>query len=136
MYKKVILIVDDEPDMLTLLDVTLKDNGYAVIKAPNANVALHLIKSFLPNLIVLDVLMPGMDGFELCERIRAIPYASEIPIIFLTALDTIRSRQRAVTAGANAFVAKEDFSGCLISEIRTLLNNNNGNSTHNHENWN
>jgi two-component system alkaline phosphatase synthesis response regulator PhoP len=130
MYRKVVLVVDDEPDMLNLLDLTIKDNGYVAFKARNAEIALGLIRSFLPNLIVLDVLMPGMDGFELCERIREIPYMADVPIIFFTALDSVHSRQQAVQVGGNAVVTKENFPCGLVSKIKTYLNNNQPNPNH------
>ena len=131
MYRKAVLIVDDEPDMLRLLGLTIKGNGYVALKAANAEIALDLIKSFLPNLIVLDILMPGTNGFELCERIRRIPYMSDVPIIFFTALNSTHGRKRAVKVGANAVVSKDNFPCGLMSQIRTLLNNNNhSNSAH------
>jgi CheY-like chemotaxis protein len=126
MYRQVILAVDDDPDMLTLLDAMLKRKGYVVLKAPNAELALHLIKSFSPNLLVLDVMMPDMNGFELCKRIREIPHTAKIPIIILTALNTVMSRQQAVNVGANAFIAKEDLCSDLASEIQRLLGSETG----------
>jgi CheY-like chemotaxis protein len=129
MYRQVILAVDDDPDMLTLLDTMLKRRGYVVMKARNAEIALHLIKSFSPNLLVLDVLMPNMDGFELCERIRNIPHTANIPIIILTALNTANTRQQAINVGANAFIAKDDLFSDLAAEIQRLLSNGTGQSS-------
>jgi CheY-like chemotaxis protein len=122
----VVLVVDDDPDMLTLLDTMLRRNGYVVMRASSAERALHLVKSFMPNLFVVDVLMPDMNGFELCERIRHIPHTANVPIIILTALNSIKSRQHAIEVGANAFVAKEDLSSDLTLEIHRLLTNGTG----------
>lgn len=123
MFRQVVLVVDDDKDMLLLLDTMLKHNGYVVMKAQNAETALSLIKSFLPNLLVVDVLMPDMNGFELCERVRDIPHTAKVPIIILTALNTLKSRQQALEAGANAFIAKDNLSNDLAAEIKRLLNN-------------
>ncbi len=128
MFRKVVLVVDDDSDMLTLLDIMLRRKGYVVMKAPNAELALHLIKSFSPDLLVLDVLMPDMNGFELCDRIRQIPHTANVPIIILTALNTARDRQRAIDVGADAFIAKENLSNDLASEIQRLLCNGAGQS--------
>jgi CheY-like chemotaxis protein len=127
MFRQVVLVVDDDPDMLTLMNAMLRRIGYVVMRASSAELALHLIKSFMPNLCVVDVLMPDMNGFELCEEIRRIPHTAKVPIIVLTALNTIKSRQRAMAVGADAFVAKEDLSSELTSESHRLLCNGNGN---------
>ena len=86
MFRQVVLVVDDDPDMLSLLNTMLRRNGYVVMRAASAELALHLVKSFMPNLFVVDVLMPDMNGFELCEKIRQIPHTANVPIIVLTAL--------------------------------------------------
>lgn len=129
MFRQVILVVDDDSDMLNLLDTMLKRNGYVVMKALDAESALHLLKSFSPNLLVLDVMMPDMNGFELCERIRGMPHIANTPIIILTALNSMMSRQQAANVGANAFVAKADLSSDLASEIKRLLTNGTGKAT-------
>jgi CheY-like chemotaxis protein len=128
MFRQVVLVVDDDPDMLTLLNTMLRYDGYVVMRASSAALALHLVKSFMPNLFVVDVLMPDMNGFELCERIRQIPHTAKVPIIILTALNSMQSRQQAVDVGANAFVAKEDMTNNLAPEIHRLLYNGNGTS--------
>lgn len=122
MYRKVVLVVDDEPDMLTLLDVTIKRIGYVPLKASNARIALDLVRSFLPNLVVLDVSMPGMNGFELCAKIREVPHMADVPIIVFTALHTAQNEQRAINVGANAIVAKDSFPCGLTTQIKTMLN--------------
>jgi CheY-like chemotaxis protein len=128
MFRQVVLVVDDDPEMLTLLNTMLRHDGYVVMRASSAELALHLVKSFMPNLFVVDVLMPDMSGFELCEEIRRIPHTANVPIIILTALNTMKSRQQAVDVGADAFVAKEDMTNNLTPEIHRLLCNGNGHS--------
>jgi len=125
MFRKVILVVGGDSGMLTLLDTMLKRNGYVVMKAANAALALHLIKSFSPNLLVVDALMPDMSSFELCERIRELPHTAKIPIIILAAPNAVKCGQQAANAGANAFVAKENLFSDLAPEIQRLLNNGN-----------
>jgi CheY-like chemotaxis protein len=129
MFRQVVLVVDDDPDMLTLMNAMLRRSGYVVMRASSAELALHLIKSFMPNLCVVDVLMPDMNGFELCEEIRRIPHTANVPIIVLTALNTRKSRQQAIAVGADAFVAKENLSSELTPEIHRLLCNGNGNGS-------
>jgi len=119
---KAILLVDDDSHILKLIDTMLRRLGYPVVKAPNAELALHLVKSFSPNLFILDVLMPGMNGFDLCKAIRAIPHTAQTPVIILTVMDNYRSKARAFEVGANAFVPKSDLSKELIPRILALLN--------------
>ncbi len=126
MFRQVVLVVDDDTDMLTLLNTMLRRKGYVVMRASSAELALHLVKSFMPNLFVVDLLMPDMNGFELCERIRSIPHTAKVPIIILTALNTMKSRQQAIDVGADAYVTKENISSDLASEIQRLLCNGNG----------
>lgn len=121
MYNKVVLAVDDDTEMLSLLNIMLRRKGYVVLKASSAKLALHLVKSILPSLLLVDVLMPDMNGFELCERIRRMPHTADVPIIILTALNTTENRQRAVDVGANAFIAKENLTSDLAPEIQRLL---------------
>lgn len=118
---KAILLVDDDSHILKLVDTMLRRLGYPVVKASNAELALHLIKSFSPNLFILDVLMPGMNGFELCEVIRSIPHTAQTPVIMLTIMDNYRSKAKAFEVGANAFVPKSDLSQELIPNILALL---------------
>lgn len=127
MFRQVVLVVDDDPDMLTLLNTMLRRVGYVVMRASSAESALHLVKSFMPNLFVVDLLMPDMNGLELCEKIRRIPHTANVPIIVLTALNSIKSRQQAIDVGADAFIPKENLSSDLTLEINRLLSNHNGN---------
>jgi putative two-component system response regulator len=120
---KAILVVDDDPHMLALLGLILKQHGYAVVKASNAEIALHLAKSFSPNLFIFDILMPGMNGFQLCEAVRTLPHAADTPIIILTALDDSGSRRMALEAGASVFVPKDQLSSALIQAVRALISN-------------
>src|SRR6266496_3742005 len=101
-----ILIVDDEYSGRETLQSVLESEGYNLIMAENGPQAIEKAKALLPDVILLDVMMPGMTGFEVCERIRNDPQVAEIPIIILTALDDRESMLTALKAGADDFISK------------------------------
>ena len=101
-----ILIVDDEYSGRETLESILEGEGYNLVIAENGPQALAKAKSILPDLILLDVMMPGMTGFEVCEKIRSDPEVAEIPIIILTALDDRDSLLTGLKAGADDFISK------------------------------
>jgi len=101
-----ILIVDDEYSGRETLQSILEGEGYDLIMAENGPQAIQKAKTLLPDVILLDVMMPGMTGFEVCERIRNDPQVAEIPIIILTALDDRESLLTALKAGADDFISK------------------------------
>lgn len=101
-----VLIVDDEYAGRETLQSVLEGEGYNLIMAENGPQAIEKAKSVLPDVILLDVMMPGMTGFEVCERIRNDPLVAEIPIIILTALDDRESLLTALKAGADDFISK------------------------------
>ena len=101
-----ILIVDDEYSGRETLQSVLEGEGYNLVMAENGPQAIAKAKSILPDVILLDVMMPGMTGFEVCERIRNDPQVAEIPIIILTALDDRDSLLTGLKAGADDFISK------------------------------
>jgi two-component system cell cycle response regulator len=101
-----ILIVDDEPAGRETLDALLSSHGYHLLFAGNGPDALAQAAAHPPDLILLDVMMPGMDGFEVCRRLRADPLLGEVPVIMLTALDDRESRLQGIAAGADDFISK------------------------------
>jgi putative two-component system response regulator len=101
-----ILIVDDEYSGRETLQSILEGEGYNLVMAENGPQAITKAKSILPDVILLDVMMPGMTGFEVCEKIRNDPQVAEIPIIILTALDDRDSLLRGLKAGADDFISK------------------------------
>ncbi len=101
-----ILIVDDEYSGRETLQSVLEGEGYNLVMAENGPQAIEKAKAFLPDVILLDVMMPGMTGFEVCERIRNDPQVAEIPIIILTALDDRESLLTGLKAGADDFISK------------------------------
>ncbi len=101
-----ILIVDDEHSGRETLQSVLEGEGYNLVMAENGRQAIEKAKALLPDVILLDVMMPGMTGFEVCERIRSDPQVAEIPIIILTALDDHESLLTGLKAGADDFISK------------------------------
>jgi len=101
-----VLIVDDEFAGRQTIESVLEGEGYRLEMAENGAQAIERAKSLLPDVILLDVMMPGMTGYEVCERIREDPQVAEIPIIILTALDDRESMLKALKAGADDFISK------------------------------
>lgn len=102
----IILIVDDEAAGRHTLESILEGQGYELIMAENGTQAIEKAKQVLPDVILLDVMMPGMDGFEVCKRLRTDPLLAEVPIIFLTALDDRKSLLNGLEAGADDYLTK------------------------------
>ncbi len=116
--KKRILIVDDEVSILKFLRSNLEDKGYAVISASNGEEALHAIERELPDLIVLDVMMPKMDGFEVCRRLRE---WSHIPIIMLSARGDEKDKVKCLDLGADDYIVKPFGASELMARVSAVL---------------
>jgi len=116
-----ILIVDDSPTQAKLLELTLAEQGYQVSVAHNGREALELVTAGKPDLVISDILMPEMDGFELCKRIRKTEEVKSIPIILLTNLNDPADVLRSLEAGANYFISKPYNSELLLSRVRRTL---------------
>jgi CheY-like chemotaxis protein len=119
--KQKILVVDDDEVQLTLAEAILKDT-YTTTTAKSGKKALeHLYKGFIPSIILLDILMPEMDGFETYNRIRAISLLRDIPIVFMTSLQGTNEMQQAMEAGATDFIRKPYNSKELLQRIKGIL---------------
>lgn len=116
-----ILLVDDEPDILEIVGYNLSSEGYEVITANNGVKAVAAAKKYLPHLIILDVMMPEMDGIEACEKIRKIPELSETIITFLTARGEDYSQVAGFDAGADDYITKPIKPKVLVSKVKALL---------------
>jgi len=116
-----ILVIDDEEDIRELLSYNLKKEGYSVYMAENGEKGLALMKEHKPDLILLDVMMPGMDGIEVCDAIRNTPGFQKTLICFLTARNEDYSQIAGLDAGADDYVAKPVKPKVLISRINALL---------------
>lgn len=121
MYNKAVMIVDDDDDVLEYLAFLLKRHGLAVLKARDAESTLHLVRSLKPDLFLLDVWMPGVNGFELCRQLRANRHTAHTPVIIFSALSTARAQREALAAGADLFLSKSELPTTLIQAIQTLL---------------
>ncbi len=116
-----ILLVDDEPDILEFIGYNLKKEGFKVFSATNGDDALKIAQAENPHLIVLDVMMPGMDGIETCEEIRKIPVLKDTLVVFLTARGEDYSQIAGFDAGADDYITKPVKPKVLISRIKALL---------------
>lgn len=116
-----ILIVDDEDRNIRLLEVLLHAEGYSTLSASNGHDALKITAIAQPDLIVLDIMMPGMDGFQTVAELKANPLTQPIPVIMLTALDDRASKLRALDAGAEEFLSKPIDRADLTIRVRNLL---------------
>jgi two-component system KDP operon response regulator KdpE len=118
LMKERILIVDDELSILKFVRSNLEDRGYKVISATNGEEALHLIERELPNLIILDVMMPQTDGLEVCRRLRE---WSQIPIIMLSARGGEKDKVKCLDLGADDYIVKPFGTSELIARIGAVL---------------
>ena len=116
-----ILLVDDEPDILEIVGYNLKNEGYQVYTANNGLEALKSAKKITPNLILLDIMMPEMDGIETCEKIRAIKSLENTLIAFLTARNEDYSQVAGFDAGADDYITKPIKPKVLIGKVKSLL---------------
>lgn len=116
-----ILLVDDEPDILEFIGYNLRKEEYQVFTENNGLSAIETAKQILPHLIILDVMMPGMDGMETCLELKKIPQLANSIIIFLTARSEDYSQMAGFDAGADDYVAKPIKPALLISRVKALL---------------
>lgn len=116
-----ILLVDDEPDILEIIGYNLSQEGYQISTAKNGKEAIIKAKKELPHLIIMDVMMPEMDGIEACENIRKLPELSHTIITFLTARSEDYSQVAGFDAGADDYIAKPIKPKLLVSKVKALL---------------
>lgn len=119
---KKVLIVDDEPNILIALEFLIRQEGYEVQKAKDGQQALQILNDFRPNVTILDVMMPRMDGFELAKRIRNQEELAETAIVFLTAKGTQEDRFTGYANGAEVYLTKPFDNQELIDTINELIN--------------
>jgi two-component system NtrC family sensor kinase len=120
-YNATIVVVDDTPENLFLLSEMLEQQGYQVRKALNGRVALMTCKKRLPDLILLDINMPEMDGYEVCEQLKADEKTCNIPVIFISALDSVLDKVRAFDVGGVDYITKPFKCAEVISRIESQL---------------
>ena len=122
--KQKILIVDDEPDILELIAYNLNKEGYLYITASNGLEAIQMAKKHLPDLILLDIMMPKLDGIETCRQLRAMPEFKNTYMVFLTARSEEYSELSGFNVGADDYIAKPIKPRALISRINAILRRN------------
>ncbi len=116
-----VLVVDDDPGAQLLAQSALELAGFRVCCAADGSAGLAAFKAHAPDCIVLDVIMPGMNGFQLCERVRALPHGQHVPILMMTSLDDMESVTRAYTAGATDFASKGVNPMLLAQRVKFLV---------------
>ena len=116
-----ILIVDDNPTNLRLLSKVLTRQGYEVRKALDGQMTLKSVQTLLPDLILLDIMMPGMDGFEVCQKLKADPHTAQVPIIFLSALDEAFDKVKAFLVGGADYVTKPFQYEEILARVKHQL---------------
>ena len=121
MAEKKILVVDDELDVQSILSFRLEINGYSVIVASDGEEGLEKIKKENPDLVLLDLMLPKMNGFEICRMVKFDDRLKGLPIIILSALDKEEDKKKALDSGADAYFLKPfDLEG-LLTKIKLLL---------------
>ncbi len=116
-----VLIADDDPQSAELLEAYLGQTGYELRVAANGEQALQQVASWQPDLVLLDIMMPRISGFEVCKRLRADPATRSIAVLMITALDQPSDMERAVEAGTDEFVSKPINKNELLLRVRSLL---------------
>ena len=118
MDKTSILMVDDDPNILKFVSANLEIRGYDVTTAEDGETALQIIDQIEPNLVILDLLMPGIDGSDVCREIRK---SSNVPIIILTAIGESNTRTELLNLGANDYVTKPFDIRDLLDRVQSIL---------------
>jgi two-component system cell cycle response regulator len=116
-----VLVVDDIPRNVKLLEAKLTAEYFDVLCAESGQRALEVVREQRPDIVLLDVMMPGMDGFEVCRRIKADPHTMHIPVVMVTALDQVQDRVEGLEAGADDFLTKPVNDLALFSRVRSLV---------------
>lgn len=128
-----ILLVDDEPDILEIVSINLETEGYQIETANNGKLAIEKAKKFQPHLILLDIMMPDMNGMEVCEKLRDLDEFKETIIVFFTARSEEYSQVAGFDAGADDYITKPIKPKLLVKKVKALTRRlkNNEDKTHN-----
>ena len=116
-----VLVVEDDQDLVELLDFNLRSAGFSTSTASNGVEALKKARSTVPDLILLDLMLPELDGFAVCEILRRDPATASVPIIMLTALSSELARFTGLECGANDYITKPFSPKVLISKVGEML---------------
>lgn len=118
---KKILIIEDDPATSRLVDYSLRHEGYQVSTASNGLDGIRKALDETPDLIILDVMLPGMDGFEICHRLRSEPATAKLPILMFSAKAQEMDRNTGILVGADAYLTKPATPNSIISHVEALL---------------
>ena len=118
---KKILVVDDEPNIIKLLESRLSHSGYDIITAVDGKTCLKKAKDEKPDLILLDIILPGLNGFEVCKHLKKDQETKDIPIIMLTSLAQEQDLSKGLEEGASCFITKPFNPADLLIEIKTAI---------------
>jgi DNA-binding response OmpR family regulator len=121
-----VLVVDDEPNILLSLEFLMQQAGFEVTTAEDAEQAQALISQQVPDLILLDISLPGMSGFDLLEQLRADDATRQLPVVMLTAHGREVEKEKGMALGASDYITKPFSTRELVSRVQTLLGNGNG----------
>lgn len=116
-----VLVVDDILPNVKLLEAKLTSEYYEVLTAMNGEEALKKVAEESPDIVLLDVMMPGMDGFEVCTRIKSSPESAHIPVVMVTALTDVQDKVRGLESGADDFLSKPINDMALMARVRSLV---------------
>lgn len=116
-----VLVVDDEPNILLSLEFLMQQAGYSVVTAADAEQASRLIEANRPDLVLLDISLPGMSGFDLLEQLRQTDPTRDLPVIMLTAHGREVEKEKGLALGANDYITKPFSTRDLVSRVATLL---------------
>ena len=119
-----ILIVDDEPSVVVAIQFLMEQQGYNVMTAERGEDALDLIYKYKPDLVLLDIMLPGIDGYEVCEIVRLNPEFRNVKIVFLTAISREVEIAKGMLLGADAYITKPYTNEKLVAQVRELLEDN------------
>jgi len=118
---KKILVIEDDPATLRLVDYTLRHEGYQVFTASNGLEGIRKVHDEAPDLIILDVMLPGMDGFEICHRLRSEPDTAQLPIIMCSAKAQEIDKDTGLKVGADDYLSKPAAPADIVSHVESLL---------------
>jgi DNA-binding response OmpR family regulator len=116
-----ILVVDDEPDVVSLIENTLRAEGFDVLTAYDGIGALDVVAAEKPDLVILDIMMPLMSGYEVCEMIKANPQTQHIPVLCLSSAHAPDARAQSLKAGAAMLITKPFYPAELVAQVRRHL---------------
>ena len=121
---KEILIVDDEPNVVVPIQFLMEQQGYDVMTAERGEDALDLIYQYKPDLVLLDIMLPGIDGYEVCEIVRLNPDYRDVKIVFFTAKGRETEIAKGLALGADAYITKPYSNAELVAKVKELLEKN------------